>query len=326
MLRKVLALLVCFLFFYSCQRAQRPPSKGAEVKRTEPDLSMLGDRVRFVFGFSQCAFEGPWRSNMNREMEQAAREHPEIRLSIANGENRNEKQIADVEDFIRRIGINLLVIAPQEGAALTSAVAEAFDKGIPAIVLDRKVNGEKYSVFIGASNLEIGREAGKYMDEKLGGRGNVVEIQGSPDASSAEERSQGFQEILANYPGIKLVYKQSGDFKRPSARMIMEKALQDNPKIDGVFAHNDEMMIAAYLAAKAAGREQGIVFVGVNGQDEAVSMIRQGLLSATFSYPSGAKEAIENGLKLLRGETVSKNIVLPSIRITKDEALDYKGF
>jgi ribose transport system substrate-binding protein len=262
---------------------------------------------------------------MNMEMESAARSVRGVKLVTSNGENRNAKQAADIENFLV-MGVKVLIVSPREAAPLTSVVAKAYDTGIPVIVLDRKIEGEKYSVFIGASNLEIGREAGKYMVEKLGGKGNIVEIEGILGATPTQERSQGFHEIVDKQPGVKVIYKQPGDYKRSPARQVMENALQAHDKIDAVYAHNDEMMIGAYLAAKAAGREKNMVFVGIDGQREAVEMIRQGVLSATFVYPNGAKEAIDSAMKVLKGEKVEKQILLSTTRITKDEALEYSGF
>jgi len=319
---RILAMLtLSIVLFFSCKGSkEKPAPKPVQEK-------LVYEPSKYVVGFSQCTFEDPWRINMNKEMEEAASAHTDvqIKLVISNGENRNAKQIADVENF-GTMGVNFLIISPREAAPLTPAVEKIYDAGIPVIVLDRKILSDKYTVFIGASNLEIGREAGKYIAEKLGGKGNIVEIEGILGATPTQERSQGFHEVIDKYPEIKVVYKQPGDYKRSLARQVMENALQAFGKIDAVYAHNDEMMIGAFLAARVTGREKGMVFVGIDGQKEAVDLIRQGLLSATFVYPNGAKEAIEAGLKIMKGEKVDKDIQLPTIRITKDEALDYKGF
>ncbi len=292
----------------------------AGCKGKEPE-----GEVRFLVGFSQCTFEDPWRINMNKEMEDAAGSHPEIRLMIANGENKNAKQIADVENFIVR-GIDLLIISPREAAPLTPVVEKAYDRGIPVIVLDRAIRSEKYTCFIGASNMEIGREAGKYVAEKLGGKGRIVEIEGILGATPTEERRMGFHEVIEGYPDLEIVYRQPGDYKRSPAKQVMDNALQSLPEIDAIYAHNDEMAIGAFLAARAVGREGDMIFVGIDGQGEAVEMIRKGQLHATFVYQNGSKEAIEYGLKVLQGKRVPRNISLSTTRVTKDEATGYQGF
>ncbi len=295
-------------------------SAGCKRKEKEPEAE-----AKWLVGFSQSTFEDPWRINMNREMEAAASAHPELRLMIANGENKNAKQIADVENFIVR-GVDLLVISPREAAPLTPVVEKAYDRGIPVILLDRDIRSDKYTCFIGASNMDIGREAGKYVSQKLGGRGRIVEIEGILGATPTEERRMGFHEVMDRYPDCEIIYQQPGDYKRSPAKRIMEDALQSFPEIDAVYAHNDEMAIGAYLAARAVGRENDMIFVGIDGQGEAVRMIREGSLHATFVYPNGSTEAIEYGVSILGGDTVPKDISLSTTRVTKDEAPDYKGF
>jgi len=292
--------------------ADAPPAPEAEARR-------------WVIGFSQCTFEDPWRINMNREMEAEAGKHPELKLIIANGENKNAKQVADVENFIVR-KVDLLVVSPREAAPLTPVVEKAFDAGIPVIVLDRAIESEKFTSFIGASNLAIGQAAGEYMVEKLGGRGRIVELEGILGATPTQERRQGFHAVVEPAPGLKIIYQQPADYKRSPALQVMQNALQAFPKIDAVYAHNDEMAIGAYLAAKAVGREKEMIFVGIDGQGEAVKMIREGLLQATFVYPNGSREAIQYGLKALAGESIPKKIILDTVRVTREEALDYQGF
>jgi len=326
MLKKSLAFFILGLMLIcSCSKTNEQPKPAEPKPAPKSSEHSITDVTAYIMGFSQCTFEDPWRMNMNKEMEAAAHAHRGVRLIISNGDNRNAKQVADIENYLV-MGVQVLIVSPREAAPLTPAVEKAYDSGIPVIVLDRKIGSDKYSVFIGASNLEIGREAGKYMVQKLGGKGNIVEIEGILGATPTQERSSGFHEVVDKEPGIKVVYKQPGDYKRSPARQVMENALSAHDKIDAVYAHNDEMMIGAYLAAKAAGREKNMVFVGIDGQKEAVNMIRQGILSATFVYPNGAKEAIDLALKILRGEQVDKQIQLSTTRVTKDEAKDYVGF
>jgi len=299
--------------------------KGKEPAPEEVRNPSIPAAKRWVVGFSQCTFEDPWRINMNKQMEEEAAKHPEVKLIIANGENKNAKQVADVENFIVK-KVDLLVISPREAAPLTPSVEKAFDAGIPVIVLDRAIKSEKYTGFIGASNLAIGAAAGQYLAQKLGGKGAIVEIEGILGATPTLERRQGFHEAIAAYPELKVIYQQPADYKRSPAMQVMQNALQAFPKIDAVYAHNDEMAIGAYLAAQAVGREKQMIFVGIDGQGEAVKMIRAGSLQATFVYPNGSAEAIQYGLKALRGESIPKQIVLNTTRVTKAEALDYQGF
>lgn len=322
----MMAIIFCLALMLGCHdRSAAPASEGGGANAPAGGGEAKGPGKTYVIGFSQCTFEDPWRINMNKQMEEAAGKHPELKLVIANGENRNDKQTADVDNFIVK-GVDVLIISPREAAPLTSVVAKAYDRGIPVIVLDRRVIGDKYTCFIGASNLAIGKAAGEYLMDKLDGEGKIVEIEGILGATATQERHDGFRQVISRYGNIEVIYDQPGDYKRSPAKQIMDNALQAFPRISAVYAHNDEMAIGAFLAAKAVGRDKDMIIVGIDGQGEAVKMIRQGEIAATFVYQNGSAEAIETALKVLKGETVPKEITLETIRVSKDEHPEYQGF
>lgn len=270
---------------------------------------------KWRIGFSQSSTIEPWRVLFNREMRLEADKHPEIELTIADGLDRTEKQVADVESFILQ-HVDVILISPKESAGLTGVVEKAMDAGIPVIVLDRGVATEKYTQYIGGDNLKIGRLAGEYTVNLLGGKGsakgNIVEIWGGMGSTPAQERHQGFAESVDAEAGIKkLVDRQDGDWKQDRAYNIMASALKVHPKIDLVYAHNDPMAFGAYMAAKDAGREKDIVFLGIDAiPTEGGLWVRQGALEATFVYETPGAEGIRQAVKLLRGEAVEKNINL----------------
>ena len=205
-------------------------------------------------------------------------------------------------------------------------VQKAIDAKIPVIVLDRNVDTKDISQFIGGDNVVIGRAAGEYAVKLLGGpgkaKGNVVEIWGGLGTQASHDRSNGFHENTDKESGIKyLLDKQSGDWKQAAAYDIMATALRNNEKIDLVYGHNDPMAYGAYLAAKDAGREKKILFLGVDGlPDEGVQWVNKGELAATFLYPTPGAEGLRQAIKLLNGEKIEKTIVLPTMAITKENA------
>ena len=205
-------------------------------------------------------------------------------------------------------------------------VEQAIDAGIPVFVLDRNVETDRYVQFVGGDNALIGRAAGKYAVELLGGEGkaagNVVEIWGGLGTQPAHDRHDGFHEFTDKEPGIKyLLDQQSGDWKQDQAYDIMETALRGNEKIDLVYGHNDPMAYGAYLAAKDAGREDEMKFIGVDGlPDEGVMWVHNGELTATFLYATPGAEGLRQALKFLDGEKVPKTVTLDTMQITKDNA------
>lgn len=289
------------------------------------DCQKQTDKKKYMIGFSQCNSAEPWREAMNQELKREAAKHPELEFIISDAQQDNSKQVADVENFIVK-EVDVLIISPNEAQPLTAIVEEAYDRGIPVIVLDRKILSDKYTVFIGADNMLIGEAAGRYAAKLLGGKGNVVEIWGLKGSTPAQERHDGFMKGIAGFPEIKIIYEQDGAWLRRKGLEIMENALQRFEKIDLVYGHNDPMAMGAYIAAKNANRHQEMYFIGIDGlhgPEGGAQAVLNGQLSATFLYPSGGREAILTALKILRGEAVEKNITLPTAVIDSSNAKQF---
>jgi ribose transport system substrate-binding protein len=282
-----------------------------------------GQAHRWTIGMSQCNLGEPWRVQMNADIKKAAERHPEISVTYKDAQNDNLRQVAHLEEFVRA-GVNLIIISPKEAAPLTRPVADAYGKGIPVIVLDRKVLGDKYTCFIGADNRKIGKAAGRWIATLLGGKGKVVELKGLMTSIPGQDRNSGFREGIKGTQ-IEVVFEADMKWLEPNARKEMESALARFPSIDLVYGHNDPAAHGAYLAAKAAGRTGAMAFVGIDGLPQEGQMyVKQGILSACFEYPTGGREAIEAALSILDGKTVPREITLPS-RVYTRENIDKGG-
>jgi len=280
-------------------------------------LTCRAQEHRWTIGMSQCNLGEPWRVQMNADIRKAAEEHPEITVVFKDAQNDNLRQVAHVEEFVRA-GVSLIIISPKEAAPLTRPVADAYGKGIPVIVLDRRVLGDRYTCFIGADNRKIGKAAGRWIASLLGGTGRVVELKGLMTSTPGQDRNAGFREGIRG-SGIDVIFEADMKWLEPDARKEMESALARFPSIDLVYAHNDPAAHGAYLAAKAAGRESSMKFVGIDGLPQEGQMyVRQGILAASFEYPTGGREAIRTALSILSGKSVPKEITLPSRVFTHD--------
>jgi ribose transport system substrate-binding protein len=277
---------------------------------------------KYVFGFSQCTIVEPWRVQFNKDMLKEAAQHPEYQLIITDGQDKTEKQVADVESLIQQ-AVDVLLISPKESAGLTGVVEKAIDAKIPVIVLDRNVNTDKYTSFIGGDNVVIGQMAGDYAVKLLGGpgaaKGNVVELWGGMGTAPAQDRHKGFAGPVSKESGIKsLLAPIDCDWKQAKGYDTMTTALKQFDKVDLVYGHNDPIAYGAYLAAKDAGREKEIKFLGIDGlPDEGVTWICKGQLTATFLYARPGVEGLRQALKLMKGEKVEKQITLPTMAIDK---------
>ncbi|GIV15640.1 MAG: sugar ABC transporter substrate-binding protein [Armatimonadota bacterium] len=310
---KRIALALAFAVLVVCAGCGKKQQQAGQVTQTP-------GKKKWTIGMSQCNLGEPWRVQMNKDIEEAAKQHAdEIEVIFKDAQNKTEVQQAQVREFIQ-MGVDLIIISPKEARPLTKPVAEAYQKGIPVIVLDRKVEGDQYTCFIGADNVKIGREAGKYLVKLLGGKGKVVELKGLMTSTPGQERHQGFMEGIAGSQ-IEIIFDADCQWLEPIAQREMQSALARFPQIDAVYAHNDPSAHGAYLAARqeGKGREKTIKFIGIDAlPHEGVRYVKEGILTATFEYPTGGKEAIETALKILKGEQVPKNITLGTRIYTRE--------
>lgn len=265
-----------------------------------------------MIGMSQCNLNEPWRINMNALIEKAAEKYADKLVVVYKDAQADSlKQRSHVEEFVIA-GIDLLIISPFEAVPLTEPIAEAYQAGVPVIILDRRVMGDQYTQFIGADNKKIGKYAGEWIVKTLGGKGNVIELKGMMTSIPAQDRNSGFREGIKGSE-LKILFDVDYNWMEENARKEMESALSRFSKIDMVYAHDDPGAHGAYLAAKAAGREKEMKFVGIDAlPNEGVAYVQQGILAASFEYPSGGDVAIEQALKILNGEKVEKEITLGS--------------
>lgn len=283
-------------------------------------MSDKSPATSFLVGFSQANLAEPWRIAMTEEVKDEASRYSDMRVIYADAADSTNRQVEDVHRLMD-YGIDLLIISPTDSRALTPIVREVYSK-IPVIVLDRAVEGYDYSLFIGPDNERMGREAGSVISEILGNRsGTVLEIQGRSGSPPALSRSAGLREVLAKHRNIKIVDTIVADWLRDTAEDKLAQRIRAIPNIDVVFAQNDAMAFGAWRAAQSAGRD-GIHFIGIDGlpgPTGGIELVKSGVLSATFTCPTGGKEAVIYGRDLLqRKEGIPKKIFLRPRKVTLD--------
>lgn len=215
-------------------------------------------------------------------------------------------EMSNVEDLINQ-GVDLIMINPTDSDAVKSAVEAANAAKIPVITLDRGSNGGEVISHIASDNVAGGKLAGEFIVEQLGGKGNVVELEGIPGASAARDRGAGFNEAIGA-SDIVVVAKQTANFDRAEGLSVMENILQAQPEIDAVFAHNDEMALGALEAIKASGRD--IIVVGFDATDDAKAAVAAGNMAATVEQlpKEIGSLGVQTAMKHLSGETVEAQI------------------
>lgn len=281
-------------------------------------LSLLGchnpasvQRESWHVGFSQCA-EDSWRIKMNHDLQREAMLYENITLEIRSSNGNTQKQIADISGFIDE-GVDLLIVSPNEAAEIAPMVEKAYDKGIPVIVVDRKVMTDHYSAFVGADNRQIGAATGTYIRQLLPLGGNVLEIAGLMGSSPAMERHEGFCSTALADPAIHLLYSVDAGWFKQEAFERTKEILTRTPEIDLVFAHNDEMASGAYEAARLLGLEKRIKFIGIDalpGKTNGIGMVSDGILEASFVYPSGTDKVMQLAYDILSGHDYPRETIL----------------
>ena len=302
--RFVLLLLVALVPLLGCDKpAARPTSRE-------------GPKV-YTIGVSLANLDSPWRTQMKADIEAAAAKHPNLRLIVMDAQNDAAKQQAQLEE-LRHSRADAVIVSPTDAHAITDPVAKMVDAGIPVIVLDRAVIGDKYTCYIAADPTQIGAAAGKWLAGQLQGKGKIAELRGPVGSLRAEELHTAWQAALRD-PGYRFVFSGHVDPPRVDAAKLIDEAFGHSEKIDAVLAYDDAAAYAAYRAAKAAGREKDVLFVGIGGLPaEGAAYVSQDILSATFLDPTGGTEAVAAAVKLLHGEKTPKKIVPPTRAITKE--------
>jgi ribose transport system substrate-binding protein len=286
-------------------------------------------KKQFVVAFSQANNAEPYRAAQNAFLTQLLAGQPDIKLVISDAQQDNSKQVAQVETFIRQKP-DLLIVAPNERAALTAVMGQAMEARIPVICLERDILQPNYTSYVHSDNIAIGRLAGQFIVDHLTKKygkpkGNIVAMRGLLGVEGEINRDRGAKEVFDKYPEIKTVADPVADWIQAKAKDRMTEVLRAQPKIDVVYGHNDPMAIGAYLAAKELGREKEMIFVGVDGLGGPAGGIRKvmdGILAATFVYPLCVDKAAEIGGRILRepGFKPEKEYVLDSVMVSTENA------
>lgn len=284
-------------------------------------MSCSGKHTRYRIGVSQCS-DDEWRHKMNNEMVREALFYEGVEVEIRTAKDNNRNQIEDIKYFIDK-KVDLLIVAPNEAAAITPVVEKAYQQGIPVVVVDRKILSDKYTAFIGADNYEIGKDVGQYIINRLNQKGQVLEITGLLGSTPAMERHKGLMDALAGAPGVELAAYADGAWLQSVATEKMDSVMQRHEDIDLVFAQNDRMAIGAYLSAKQKNREKEILFVGIDalpGKEYGVEQVINGVLDATFIYPTGGDKVMQVAMDILEKRPFERDNKLSTALVDKTNA------
>ena len=278
-----------------------------------PAASAAVGKKTLKVGFAQTGAESAWRTANSESMKsEAAKRGIDLKFSDAQG--KQENQIRAVRSFITQ-GVDAIVLAPIVETGWDPVLREAKRAKIPVILTDRSIQTSDeslYACFIGSDFYQEGKMAADWLAKHVNGKGNIVELQGTPGSAPANERRKAFADGIAKYPGLKIIDSQSGNFERSRGKEVMEAFLKKHGKaIQVVYAHNDDMVLGAAQAIEEAGLKPGkdITLVSIDAIGEAVKAVAAGRINCTVECsPLFGPKVYDTVAAILAGEKVPKKI------------------
>lgn len=299
-------------------KTEKATDQKANPTKAETSATKTDDKKDIVIGLSMNTQTNPFFVDVKNGVQKAADEHG-IKLYITDAQNDPSIQIKDIENLITK-NPDAIIIDTCDSDAIVASVEACNDAGIPVFTMDRQSNGGKVISHIGYDAIKSGKIAGQYLVDTLGGKGNIVELQGIMGTNVAQNRSAGFNEVIKANKGMKIVATQVADFDRAKAMSVMENILQANSHIDGLYAANDEMLLGALEAIEAAGRLDEITMIGCDAIDDTIAAIKAGKVEATIAEPPFflGKAILNTAFDYLNGKKVEASVILKNSLVTKD--------
>ncbi len=284
--------------------------------------------TQYIIGVSQCS-DDAWRTKMNEEMNRELIFHSDMTLRIRQAQDNSDLQCAQIDSFIAE-QVDLLVVCPNEAEEVKPAVCRAYDAGIPVIVADRQVTGEKYTAFIGGDNYAVGKLMAEYVTRQAELHHStparplrVFEITGLPGSTPMRWRHKGLMDGIRSNRSIQIVGTGCGAWFQRNARLVTDSLLDVCPEVDVILAQNDQMAMGAYEAChKRLGDRRPLIMGadGIVGKGGGVEALLDGKIDVTATYPSKGDLVIQTAAKILHGEAYPRDVVLQTILIDRTAA------
>jgi ABC-type sugar transport system substrate-binding protein len=280
-----------------------------------------------VLGFSQVGAESGWRTANTNSIKDAAKTAG-IDLKFDDAQQKQENQIKAIRNYIQQ-KVDVIAFSPVVESGWDTVLKEAKDAGIPVILTDRAVDSADkslYKTFIGSDFVKEGKLSGEWLVNETKAATadvNIVELQGTTGSAPANDRKKGFAAAIAANPKLKVIASQTGDFTRAGGKAVMEQFLKAHPKIDVLFAHNDDMGLGALEAITAAGKVPGkdIKIITI----DAVKDGMQALADGKFNFiaecsPLLGPQLMDLVKKVKAGTTIPARIETEETTFTPEQA------
>ncbi|MCC5574874.1 ABC transporter substrate-binding protein [Microtetraspora sp. AC03309] len=282
---------------------------------------------KITMGFAQVGAESGWRTANTKSVQESAKEAG-VTLKFSDAQQKQENQIKAIRSYIQQ-KVDVIAFSPVVESGWDTVLKEAKNANIPVILTDRAVDSKDtslYKTFLGSDFVEEGRKAGQWLvDEYKDGTDtvNVVELQGTTGSAPANDRKAGFQEVVSADPKFKIIASQTGDFTRAKGKEVMEAFLKSNPKIDVLFAHNDDMGLGAIEAIEGAGKVPGkdIKIITIDAVHDGMQALADGKINYIVECsPLLGTQLMDLAKKVVNGEQVPARVVTEETAFTQEQA------
>lgn len=278
-------------------------------------------------GFSQVGAESGWRTANTKSVQEAAKKAG-VTLKFSDAQQKQENQIKAIRSFIQQ-KVDVIAFSPVVESGWDTVLKEAKAAHIPVVLTDRAVDSKDeslYATFLGSDFVEEGKKAGDWLVKEYEGKGdavNIVELQGTTGSAPANDRKAGFADVIKADPKFKITASQTGDFTRAKGKEVMQAFLKSQPKIDVLYAHNDDMALGAIQAIEEAGKKPGtdIKIISVDGVKDAFTAMSQGKINVLVECnPLLGDQLMDLVKKVKAGEQVPRRIKTEEGVFTQDQA------
>ncbi|GAB3443474.1 ABC transporter substrate-binding protein [Actinophytocola sediminis] len=283
-----------------------------------------GDDGTITMGFAQVGAESGWRTANTKSVQEAAKAAG-IELKFSDAQQKQENQIKAIRSYVQQ-KVDVIAFSPVVETGWDTVLLEAKRANIPVILTDRAIDSEDtslYKTFLGSDFVEEGKKAAEWLLDNATGPQQVVELQGTTGAAPAIDRKEGFEEVIASRPEVKIVASQTGDFTRSGGKQVMEAFLRSTPDIDVVYAHNDDMGLGAIEAIKAAGKVPGkdIKIITVDAVKAGMEALAAGEINFIVECnPLLGEQLMDLAEKVVAGEEVPTRVVTEEGTFTQEQA------
>ncbi|HTD67452.1 MAG TPA: ABC transporter substrate-binding protein [Candidatus Limnocylindria bacterium] len=293
-------------------------------------FSLRAADKKLTVGFSQIGAESAWRTAETESIRGEATKRG-VNLRFSDAQQKQENQIKAIRAFLAQ-GVDAIILAPVVETGWEPVLKEVKRAKIPVILVDRGINVSDeslYTTLIASDFVAEGRLAGEWLAKKLNGKGNIVELQGTPGAAPAIDRKKGFEQAIAKNPGLKIIKSQTGEFTRSKGKEVMEAFLKAEGKnVNAVYAHNDDMALGAIQAIEEAGLKPGtdIIVVSIDGVKGAFEAMVAGKLNCTVECNPLLGPAAFDAIEAVKvGRTVPKKTIVKDEVFDQSVAMDVIG-